>query len=236
MRLQFRDERVLAVVAHPDDAELLCAGTLVRARSEGAAVGICVLCQGEKGQPDPPLADLGQVRRGEMEAAAAILGADLHLIGVPDGTLSRSETAATLLVDAYRQFRPTLVLAHSVNDYHADHRAASSLAEAASWQCASRGMQTGESPMPEHPAVWWMDTVGMHGFSPGFYVDVSATAELKERMLACHTSQLQRSDDADFAPLLEMMRAQQTARGRQSGVAAAEAFRMHDAFGRTRAW
>ena len=41
MRLNFSDERVLAVVAHPDDAELLCAGTLARARADGAQVGIC---------------------------------------------------------------------------------------------------------------------------------------------------------------------------------------------------
>ena len=51
MRLDFAGERVMAVVAHPDDAELLCAGTLARGRSEGAAIAICVMCRGEKGQP-----------------------------------------------------------------------------------------------------------------------------------------------------------------------------------------
>ena len=51
MKLNFQNERVLAVVAHPDDAELLCAGTLARARNDGAEIGICVLCRGDKGQP-----------------------------------------------------------------------------------------------------------------------------------------------------------------------------------------
>ena len=50
MRLDFAGERVMAVVAHPDDAELLCAGTLARARSEGAAIAICVMCRGEIGR------------------------------------------------------------------------------------------------------------------------------------------------------------------------------------------
>ena len=49
MKLDFAEERVLAVVAHPDDAELLCAGTLARARACGATIGICAMCQGDKG-------------------------------------------------------------------------------------------------------------------------------------------------------------------------------------------
>src|SRR6476646_5695065 len=54
MKLDFTDERVLAVVAHPDDAELLCAGTLARAKADGAAIAICILCRGDKGLPDQP--------------------------------------------------------------------------------------------------------------------------------------------------------------------------------------
>src|SRR5947199_10795951 len=77
MRLDFSADRVLAVVAHPDDAELLCAGTLARARADGAAVGVCVLCKGDKGQPTPPIDSLGAVRRAETNEAAALLGAEL---------------------------------------------------------------------------------------------------------------------------------------------------------------
>jgi len=39
---------VLAVMAHPDDAELLCGGTLARARADGAKVGLCIMCQAKK--------------------------------------------------------------------------------------------------------------------------------------------------------------------------------------------
>ena len=236
MRLDFRQERVLAVVAHPDDAELLCAGTLARASGDGAAVAICVLCQGDKGQPDPPINELAAVRRGEAESAAALLGAELYFGGIHDGTLSRSDEALPALIDVFRRFRPTLVLAHAAEDYHPDHRAASFLAEAASWQCASRGLVTAEPATAAHPALWWMDTVAMHVFLPGFYVDVSDYFELKERMLACHLSQLQRGMDEDFTPLLDLMRLQSAARGRQAGVRAAEAFRIHNAFQRAHAW
>lgn len=87
MKLNFEQERLLAVVAHPDDAELLCAGTLARAHQQGAAVGICVLCQGDKGQPDPPIQNLAEVRRQEMHSAARLLGADLFFGKNPDGAL-----------------------------------------------------------------------------------------------------------------------------------------------------
>lgn len=64
MKLTFKDDRVLAVLAHPDDAELLCAGTLARARRDGAAVAIFVLCRGDKGQPSNRVKNLANVRRG----------------------------------------------------------------------------------------------------------------------------------------------------------------------------
>src|SRR5262245_14010998 len=133
MRLDFSGERVLAVVAHPDDAEYLCAGTLARTKADGGAVGISVLCQGDKGQPTPPLENLAAVRCAEMAAAAALLGAELFFGDFPDGALTDGVAERRRLVEIFRRFRPTLVLAHSPNDYHADHRAASALAEAASW-------------------------------------------------------------------------------------------------------
>ena len=236
MRLDFANERLLAVVAHADDAELLCAGTLARAKADGAAIGIAVLCLGDKGQPPQPIPRLAAVRRGEMAAAAQLLGAELFWGRVPDGTLADDRPARLRLTEIYRRFRPSLVLAHALEDYHPDHRAAAALAEAASWFCAARGHKTKSPPLPASPALWWMDTVTMSGFEPGFYVDVSKYMTLKEDMLGCHRSQAARGADSDFSPLLDLMRQQAVTRGAQAGVPAAEAFRAHHAFKRTRAW
>jgi len=236
MRFHFSADRVLAVVAHPDDAELLCAGTLARAKADGAAIGICVLCRGDKGQPSKRVKNLTAVRRKEMQAAARLLGAKLFLGEFPDGELTDGVAQRRKLIEIYRQFRPTLVLAHAPEDYHSDHRGASALAEAASWFCASRGHKTASAAVTSPPALWFMDTVNMAGFLPGFYVDISTRVPIKERMLACHQSQLTRGKDGDFSPLLEMMRLQYHARGMQADVAAAEAFRICDQFKRVRAW
>ncbi len=236
MRLDFSGERVLAVVAHPDDAECLCAGTLARARHDGATVGICVLCRGDRGQPEAPITNLASVRRREMTAAAKLLGATLLRGEFGDGELVDGPVQRKKLLRIYRRFRPTLVLAHWREDYHPDHRAAGALAEAVSWFCASAGHRTPARAMDHQPALWWMDAMNMTGFEPGFLVDVSDQIDLKRRMLACHKSQLRRSRDGDFAPLEELMIRQAQARGAQAGVAAAEAFRVHLAWKRARAW
>lgn len=236
MRLDFAHERVLAVVAHPDDAELLCAGTLARARADGAAVGVCVLCQGDKGQPTPPLPDLAAVRRAEMAESAQLLGAELLTGDFPDGQLYDGPSERSAVNALFRRFRPTLVLAHDPDDYHADHRAAAALAEAASWFCASAGQPSPLPPLDAPPALWRLDVLNLGDFRPEFFVDVSPFVELKRRLLACHRSQLQRGTDRAFAPLEELMLRQCQARGAQAGVAAAEAFRSHRAWKRVRAW
>lgn len=234
MTISFKGDRVLAVVAHPDDAELLCAGTLARARADGAEVAICVLCQGDKGQPSTPIKNLAAKRRQEMIDSGKLLNAKIFFGEVPDGTLMDSVPMRMALVEIFRQFKPTLVLAHSATDYHADHRAASALAEAASWFCASRGQKTKSAPVDAPPALWFMDTVNMTSFEPAIYIDVTAFLPLKQRMLQCHKTQLARGKDGDFSPLSELMRLQALARGSQAGVVAAEAFRPHTAFKRAR--
>ncbi len=237
MRLNFKRERVLAVVAHPDDAELLCAGTLARAREDGAAIGICVLCRGDKGQGGMSVENMGELRRAEMQAAVDILGAGFYEGGVGDGELLDGYEQRKVLIEIFRKFKPTLVLAHSRKDYHPDHQQASALAEAASWFCASGGHQT-ESPAMDGgvPTLWWMDTINMTGFEPGFFVDVSDYLELKLEMLACHQSQLARGGDSDFSPLADLLREQAQTRGNQAGVRAAEAFQQHSAWKRASAW
>jgi hypothetical protein len=123
-----------------------------------------------------------------------------------------------------------------MDDYRADHRAASVLSAAASWFCASAGHKTDSAVMPKPPVLWWMDTVEMIGFEPHFHVDVSDFVELKREMLRCHKSQLSHGDNADFLPLEEVMIRQCEARGEQAGVRAAEVFRQHRAWKRTGAW
>ena len=233
MRLSFANDRLLAVMAHPDDAELLCAGTLARAKADGAAIGIVVMCRGDKGAGSANAsADLGSTRQEESAAAAEVLGAKLFWFNAADGELFDDYANRKKLIEMYRAFKPTLVIAHSPDDYHPDHRAAAGIAEAASWFCASRGHVTDSPAMNAPPRLWLADTMEMNGFSPELFIDIAEHVETKKRMLACHRSQLERGKDADLGPLMELMLRQCQTRGAQCGAAAAEAFRWHRAFKR----
>src|SRR3569832_1096991 len=120
MNLSFANDRVLAVVAHPDGAELLCAGALARASADGAVIGVCGLCQGDKGQSSKTIKNLAAIRRKEMDSAAKVLGAQLFFGEFQDGTLSDGPANRANLIEIMRQFKPTLVLAHAPEDYHPD--------------------------------------------------------------------------------------------------------------------
>src|SRR5215207_8065306 len=114
MRLTFTSDRVLTVMAHPDDAELLCAGTLARAKADGAPIGICVMCHGDKGAGTATgTKDLVSVRRAEADAAAKVLGAELFWQDHADGELFDTYPNRLKLVETFRRFRPTLVIAHA---------------------------------------------------------------------------------------------------------------------------
>src|SRR5437764_15279552 len=108
MKLSFKGDRVMAVVAHPDDAELLCAGTLARAERDGAAIAICVLCRGDKGQPSKKVTNLAALRRKEMQASADLFGAHLFLGEQPDAELADTAGMRLKLIEIYRKFKPTL--------------------------------------------------------------------------------------------------------------------------------
>src|SRR4051812_17868875 len=102
MKFDFSGERVMAIVAHPDDAELLCAGTLARAKADGAAIAICVLCNGDKGQPSKPIKNLALVRRREMTASVKLLGAELFQGGFPDAMLADENNSRAKLIEILR--------------------------------------------------------------------------------------------------------------------------------------
>ena len=220
-----RGQSLLAVGAHPDDIELLCAGTLARVKRDGARVSLCVICNGDKGQPKKPVADLGAVRHREMQTAARALGALLIWLDVPDGELFEDMPTRRLVIEAFRISRPDVVICHDPNDYHPDHQAASRLCQAASWFAPSPGHRTDSPPLARSPRVFFMDTVTGLGFEPQLYVDVTATLQVKDRMLRCHVSQLGRGKQARFTNIMELMRDQAKFRGHQCGARHAEAFR-----------
>lgn len=130
---------VLAVFAHPDDAEISAGGTLAKWRSAGREVHLLVLTNGDRGSSDPTThrAELAAVRLAETEAGAAILGlTSAQVLAIPDGELENTSTVRERVVRRIREVRAETVLSCDPtawffeNTYynHSDHRCAGEIA------------------------------------------------------------------------------------------------------------
>jgi N-acetylglucosamine malate deacetylase 1 len=114
---------LLAIMAHPDDAELLCGGTLAKAVDQGHAVGILDLTAGESGS----FGDRG-TRAKEAEAAARVLGVAVRrTAGLPDAALANTVEARNTVAAIIRELQPRTVILHWPDARHPDHRAASEI-------------------------------------------------------------------------------------------------------------
>jgi LmbE family N-acetylglucosaminyl deacetylase len=143
--------RVLVVLAHPDDPEFFCGGTIARWAYEGRQVFYCLLTRGDKGADEvgtDPQA-MAQLREKEQRAAAAVLGVcEVRFLAYPDGYLTPDLAVRKDVVRVIRQVRPDILLTCDPTNYfpsdryinHPDHRAAGHIALDAVFPAAGSGM------------------------------------------------------------------------------------------------
>jgi LmbE family N-acetylglucosaminyl deacetylase len=115
----------LSFLAHPDDAEILCAGTLIRLRDAGWEVHIATATPGDCGTMDRNRWEISSVRTQEGAAAAKMIGATYHCLGEGDGLIVYDKPAIQKTVDLFRRIAPSLVFTHAPRDYMLDHEQAS---------------------------------------------------------------------------------------------------------------
>jgi LmbE family N-acetylglucosaminyl deacetylase len=228
---------VLSVLAHPDDAEFLCAGALARlARERGWEVHIATMTPGDCGSAELDGLTIAAIRRAEGARAAALIGAKYHCVEERDLRVFYAERPLEQVVRLLRAVRPRLVLTHSPADYMLDHEMTSTIARAAAFAAAVPNFlaERGLPPaLPHIPHLYYCDPIeGKDALGrevpAGLLIDVSAMIDTKAAMLAAHASQrdwLLKHHGMDH--YVESMRAWSAHRGRQAGVAFAEGFRQH---------
>ncbi|MFE5142961.1 PIG-L deacetylase family protein [Streptomyces fagopyri] len=179
-----RDERVVAVVAHPDDAELLCYGTLRRAAEAGATVTVVVVTHGANGVSLADVADgrrLGTDERAEeVRAAWHSTGIQLTFLGLPDGALVADRHLISAVEAELTRRGCTLLITHSLNadTDHQDHRAlADAAANAATRVATCHTVLHGEPHTPRS------------AFAPTVLVDITEHLDSKVTALAAHRTQ-----------------------------------------------
>lgn len=225
--------RIMAIGAHPDDIEILCAGTLLRYVASGHTVVVCVATDGTAGHRLISPAELAVIREREARAAAVILGASCIWMGLPDELVFDNLETRLAFVDAIREARPDVIISHDPSDYHPDHRTVSRLVFDASFVASLPNIRTRHPAHDRVPALYYMDTLAGKGFQPGEYVDITGVMATKQQMVSCHASQLIWLKDHDNIDVLDFVDVVARFRGIQCGVRYAEAFRAEDVWPRT---
>src|SRR5687767_6379284 len=103
---------VLAIGCHPDDLEILCAGTLARCRRRGDRVWMASVMDGRDGSRTIPPETLARVRERELRASARVIGATVLWPGLAGRSLEDVAGARDAMLDVIREARPDLVVTH----------------------------------------------------------------------------------------------------------------------------
>jgi bacillithiol biosynthesis deacetylase BshB1 len=175
---------LLAIAAHRDDAELTCAGTLLKAHRQGYATGILDLTAGETGTRGS-----AQLRAAEAAKAAEVLGvSERRNAGLPDAGLHHTDETRRVVVEHLRHFRPAAVILPYPVGRHPDHRVAAELARDACFLSGLKKYPAGGEPhRPRkilHALAYREDPV-----KPTFVVDISEEFAGKMEAIRCYASQ-----------------------------------------------
>lgn len=175
---------VLAIFTHPDDAELLVAGTLLKLKSLGYRTGVLDVTRGEMGTRGTV-----EERQLESDEAARLLNLDVRRnLGLPDGHVRVDDVARVRLVRVLRAHKPKVLLTHHWDDPHPDHAATAHLVrEAARLASMRRFDESAEQKTIRVPAIMYV--VHSRLVVPSFIVDISDFLEGKMTAIRAHTSQ-----------------------------------------------
>ena len=226
--------RVMAIGAHPDDIELLCAGTLAKYAQQGHQVTMCYVCNGGLGHVEIMPPELKEVRKQESIDSANVIGADFQWLDIDDADVRQSTNEAIArLIDAVREAQPDVIITHSPNDYMDDHRLVGELVLKASFDATIPHLVSKQETPAQLVPIFYMDTLMGVDFLPEFWVDISDTIETKRQMLACHESQYAWLKEHDNIDYIDSMVTVAKYRGLQVGTPYAEGFRQVRVWGRT---
>lgn len=222
---------ILAIVAHPDDAELGCSGTLLKAVAEGKKVGIVDLTQGEMGTRGTP-----QTRMQEAAEAARILGLSAREnLGFADVFFTNDTAHQLQVVRMLRKYQPSIVIANAPDDRHPDHGKAARLVVEAAFLSGLPKISTQEGGKEQHP---WRPKQIFHMIQarylqPDFVIDVTPYWEQRmASVMAYRTQFFTNSTESSEGPqtfistpqFLQFLEARARELGQHVGATYAEGF------------
>jgi LmbE family N-acetylglucosaminyl deacetylase len=227
------NKTLLAIFAHPDDAEIVCAGTLLLLKKAGWAIHIATMTPGDKGTTEYSIEEISSIRKAEAAAAVSLVEGTYTCLGFEDIYLQYDSASVNRTTSLLRKLRPAVVFTASPADYMVDHEMTSKIVQTACFSAAIKNMNINDAPLDYIPHLYYADPVeamDIYGrnIEPAIYVDITSTMEVKANMLACHKSQrswLQSHHGLDEY-ILSMKRYAEK-RGQEINVRYAEGYRQH---------
>lgn len=222
---------LLAIMAHPDDAELLCGGTLIKTAALGRRVGVLDLSSGEMGSSGS-----GDIRQQEAARSAEIMGlAERRCAGLPDARLENDHASRLVVAGILRELRPRVVVTHWKVGRHRDHRIASELVRDACYLSGLRRLEVEGRPFRPRKLVY-ATAYREDAEPPDFVVDVTEQIDVKLEALSSYTSQFEGISGigevfpAGNRPIFDQIRAKMAHYGSLIRVESGEPFRMDEPF------
>lgn len=210
-------QKILVILAHPDDPEFFCGASIARWTSAGHNVIYCLLTCGDKGTSDRSISpeELCALRNKEQASAAEVLGVTkIRFLDFPDGYLVADLNLRKDITRVIRQERPDVVVTcDPLNLYirdayinHPDHRAAGQATLDAVFPAARDHLTfielwRDEGLEPHNVREVWVSIP----FEANITLDVSSTWETKIRALLEHKSQI-----GESGGLIDRMRKRHT--------------------------
>ncbi|MDA8080620.1 MAG: PIG-L family deacetylase [Actinomycetota bacterium] len=193
-------ERVLVVVAHPDDVDFGSAGTVAKWVSQGTQVAYCIVTNGDAGGFDLTIdrSEMPAIRQREQTNAAGVVGVtDITFLGYRDGELQVSMGLRKDISRKIRQFRPDRVLCQSAErNYeriyasHPDHLAAAEATLCAVYPDARNPFAFPELLVEQLEAYSVTDVVMQASPTPNCYSDITDFVDQKISAILEHKSQM----------------------------------------------
>lgn len=220
-----RVTKILAIMAHPDDAEFTCGGTFAKWIGEGNEVHYIVCTSGDKGTKDPEITPhhLAEIREKEQRAAAQLLGVEsVTFLRHKDGELKVDMAFRAEIAMLIRRHQPDIIFTHDawrLYQLHPDHRAVGLTVTDAIVAARDHLYMPGlvtiglEAHTPREIYLWGSG-------EPDYYEDITETIDLKLKALSRHRSQL-----AGFPQWRKRIRDWAQATGKEKGLKFAEAFK-----------
>ena len=227
------EKTVIGIFAHPDDAEIMCAGTLSLLKKAGWEVHIATMAPGDKGTAEYSIEEISRIRKAEAANSAKLIEGTYHCLEFEDVYILYDRDSINKTTSLIRKIRPSLVFTASPIDYMIDHEMTGLIVQTACFASGMKNMDVAEKPFEPVPYLFYADPMeGKDKFGnpvrPSCYVDITSEIGIKEQMLACHKSQrnwLMEHHKMDEY-ILSMKRFAET-RGKEINTKYAEGFRQH---------